>query len=472
VEAHAEGAARGLAVLALGFVCAGAVWLACGGGASRSSVVLISIDTLRRDHLTFYGYDRPTSPRLAELARRGVVFDQSITPHVLTAPAHASMLTGLYSPEHGVLDNRNPLAAGVATLPEILRSSGYETAAFVSGFAMARHTRLERGFDVYDATRSRAHYGVERFERPAEETVDAALRWLEGREDATRPFFLFVHLYDPHYPYEPPPAFARPFLARGTPDRTPQDLPHLKSESGVSAATAAGYVALYDGEIAYADHHAGRLLDALQGLPGADRMLVVFTSDHGETLFEREWAFDHGSRVYDEQALVPLVIRFPADGHAGARIGSPVQATDLLPTVLEVLGIEAPDGVSGRSLVALVREPGRDDERPTFVCGDPRSERVPEVGADLAPGLVTAVRVGGHKLIEYPLPQSRWLPQLFDLEADPGETQALPPESPGAEELRERLAAWRRRTFPPDGLPEPQLSPEVEEGLRELGYVP
>jgi arylsulfatase A-like enzyme len=436
---------------------------------SARNVVFVSLDTTRRDHLSAYGYERDTSPSLRRLAEAGVLFENAIATHTNTAPSHASMFTGLYPGNHGIDQNGRPLADGVTTLAEVLGGHGFATAAFVSGWTLNRHTQLQRGFDVFEddfAARRRA-----------ERTLALALPWLRERVEAAEPFFLFVHFFDPHYPYNPPGEYARRFLpedveAFGT-DLNGRD-PGLKTSWGLTSAEYEELVSRHDGEIAYADHHVGLLMDELDQLGVARDTLVILTADHGETLDERAWIFDHGGRAYDEQIRVPLIIRLPAERHAGKQIASQVSHVDLMPTILSALRLPVPEELTGKSLLELMkRETDADRSRPAFSHARPEPARIPEVSEPLTrAGLVSTVRLPGIKLIEYPKPDGGWYPQLFDLDQDPGETRNL------AEARTEQVAAlhqllerWRAATGG-DRVPPPlELEPEVAEGLRALGYL-
>jgi arylsulfatase A-like enzyme len=434
-------------------------------------LILLSLDTTRRDHLPFYGYEKDTAPRMAALAERGIVFDDALSVHTNTAPAHASMFTGLYPMQHGIERNGLRLRPDVPTLAEILAAHGYATGAFVSGWTLTRHTGLDRGFELYDQA-----LGEER-RRDADATLAAALPWLEARAGEERPFFLFFHLFDPHYAYAPPDEVARAFLPDGAGPFTTDPharTPGLASDFALDAPQVAEYVARYDGEIAWADRHLGLLLDRLEALGLAERSIVVFTSDHGETLHERAWVFDHGARVTEEQVRIPLVIRLPGDAHAGVRIASPVSQVDLLPTLLEALEIPQLSSGAGRSALPLLGgESPSDRERIAFAHARVVAERVPEIRAALAPaGLVAMVRTRDAKLVEYPLHAGGgFARELFLLEEDPGETRDVAAENPAlAARLHEQLEAFRRDTGARRRAPDP-LPAEVEDALRELGYV-
>jgi arylsulfatase A-like enzyme len=435
------------------------------------NVILISIDTLRRDHLPIYGYERDTSPNLAALADEGVVFDSAIAVHTNTTPSHASMLTGRYPARHGIVQNGMPLRPRIPTLPGLLRDEGLVTGAFVSSWTLTDRVGLDAGFDVYDCELS------EDRERIAQDTVDRALPWLRARASAGERFFLFLHLFDPHFPYAAPADCTDRFAPEGQSALSTElkrQLPRKKSDSGLNDQTAREYVSRYDGEIFYADRHVGRFLDELERLGLAEHTLIVFTSDHGESLWERDWVFDHGARAYDEQIRVPFVVRFPDGRESGERRAAQVSHVDIMPTVLDYLEIDGPDDLDGRSLLRLVeRETEADRRRPAFAHARVAPDRVPEIGAELRQiGLISVVRYPDLKLIEYPAAQEDFYKQLFALDADPGERNNLAHDDPRrAKTLHDQLEHFRRETRADRVGAPPELPPEIEEGLRALGYI-
>jgi arylsulfatase A-like enzyme len=435
------------------------------------NLLLLSIDTLRRDHLSFSGYQRPTAPNLARLAREGIVFEDAVAAHTQTAPSHASVMTGLHPGTHGILRNGMRLVDDARTLQGMLRVRGWRTAAFLSGWTLGRETGLDVGFEEYESPLGRET----RKRRPADETWPGVERWLLHRTPPEEPFFLFVHLYDPHFRYAPPEEYALRFLPPGTQlrpvDRDEIREPHLYRS--LDEETRRHYVARYDGAIAYADHYVGVLFRTLEEMGVWDRTLVVFLSDHGETLFERDRPADHGGRVYEEQVRIPLVLRLPHGKHGGQRIPFPVHHVDVLPTLLELLDLPAPEGFPGRSLGGWIAgEADPLDERPLYSQAESKPERVPHISARLVRDeLVWAIRLGRFKLIEYPTRGGRYL-ELFDLERDPGETRnraSIDPER--AARFAERLERWRADLSRGGTGRLPELDPETESGLRALGYV-
>ncbi|MEI7837023.1 MAG: sulfatase, partial [Planctomycetota bacterium] len=264
------------------------------------NVVLISIDTCRADRLSCYGYKRQTTPNIDALASNGVLFTSASTPVPFTLPAHSSMMTGTYPPTHGVrLNNGDHLADSNITLAEIMRDAGYQTAAFIGAFPLDRIFGLNQGFDTYDcqfrAKRQMALYS----ERNAEELTGPAMDWLG--KNGKKPFLLFLHYYDAHFPYEPPPPFN---------------------------TTYAGD--LYAGEIAYVDRCIGHVVDQLHAMGIYDNTLIIITGDHGESLGEHGEQ-THGFFMYQGTLRVPLVIRAPV-GSRNCQVNDNVSLVDIVPT--------------------------------------------------------------------------------------------------------------------------------------------
>jgi arylsulfatase A-like enzyme len=300
-----------------------AVAAGCARGPEPWNLLLVTLDTTRADHLGAYGYSHVDSPSLDALAAEGLRYERVTTAAPLTLPSHASILTGLYPPRHGVRANGVYVLADEArTLAEVLREAGYETAAFVGAFVLDKRFGLAQGFDRYDddlsgGTRpTRYTYA----QRDAARVTDATLAWLE---QSSEPFFLWVHYFDPHAPYAPPGFDPK---AVRVPFRTP-----------------------YDAEIGFADSQLARLLDSLASAGRDRRTLVAVTADHGEALLEHGEA-SHGLFAYEATLRVPLIVRFPDRRHAGTVVAAPVSLVDLMPSLLAWLGREVPADLDGRIL--------------------------------------------------------------------------------------------------------------------------
>ncbi len=322
-----------------------AIALALAAGCSRSAtgakdgpIVLIVVDTLRADHLSCYGYSRPTSPAMCALAEDGVRFERAYTTRSLTTPAIASMLTGLYPHRHGVTQLYYLLPPAAVTLPEHLRTAGWATGGFVSSFVMMRDfSGFDQGFDVYDDD-VRTPELDENYERAGVTTMGRAIAWLRANGPRA---FLFVHLMEPHGPYKPPSPYLDRFALPAT-DRIPgampayQRLPELRSVDE--------YVGRYDGEIAAGDAVLARLFAELRELDWYAAATIILVADHGESLGEEGRWFRHGGNVNDAEAHVPLIVKFPSAMHGaptpGSLVSVPVSVIDIFPTVLRSAGVD------------------------------------------------------------------------------------------------------------------------------------
>lgn len=317
------------------------------------NVVLISIDTLRRDHLGCYGYDRPTSPNLDALCREAAVFDQAISHAPSTLLSHASMLTSLLPHRHGAsFGARRPLPQDVVTLAEVLKERGFRTASFNDGAQLAHRWDLHQGFDLWKANQK----GDDTFDR----VVGQALRWLDRPSPTEAPFFLFLHTYEVHHPYTP----AAQDLERvgaasydGWLGNTVEVRELRRINQGAATADPADLAfieAAYDAEIRSMDRALGQLLDGLRERGLLESTLVVFTSDHGEEFGEHGQVGWHSHTLYDELLRVPLVVRFPEQRWAGRKIQRQVRLIDVAPTALEAVGAAAPREWQGVSLLGLL----------------------------------------------------------------------------------------------------------------------
>jgi arylsulfatase A-like enzyme len=392
-------------------------------GIPPDRVVLVTIDTLRADRVGCYGSERTRTPEMDTLAASGVRFDAAISPAPLTLPAHASLLTALDPPRHGVRHNSiHRLGPGPATLAERLREAGFATAAFVGALVLDSRFGLARGFDVYDdrmERRSAATVGYA--ERRGDRVVDAALRWLETAPDR---FLLWVHLYDPHTRYDPPPGFAVAFP--GDP---------------------------YAGEIAFADAQVGRLLEGIRSRWGAPGLLVALTSDHGESLFEHGEP-THSYTLYEATQRVPLLLA-GAGLPEGVVFDSPVRLVDVAPTLLAAAGAAPIPNADGRDLGPLVR-------------GDERDDRIAYMETlatrfDFGWSPLFGIRTRRYKYVRAPRAE------LYDLLEDPAETINRASDQP---ERIARLDAVLARRLERSRPSEPiELEPADRARLRSLGYV-
>ena len=406
---------------------------AFGGFASGpTSVLLISVDTLRADRLGSYGYQAASTPVLDALAARGLRFEQATTVTPLTLPAHASLFSGTFPTFHGVRDNGSFYVEDtITTLAEVLQARGYRTGGFVGAFVLDRRWGLAQGFDHYfdnfDLSQYEMTVGLDAAQRPGSEVVDHTLAWLD--EDRERPFLAWVHLYDPHSPYNPPEPYRSRF-----------------------PATAEG---AYDGEIASTDAQIGRILDQLRSSGRLDNTLVVVVADHGESLGEHGEQ-QHGFFIYDAAVQIPLIVAGP--GVPIRVVPDQVRIVDVMPTVLDAIGAEIPAAVQGVSLLPL----GRGEELELLALSETWYPRFHYGWSEL-----TAVRDGRYKFIAAPRRE------LYDTQADPGETHDLSISNPRLADALERgLRDMVARTTATSAPQTPRaVDPAVEERLRALGYV-
>ncbi|HSD26768.1 MAG TPA: sulfatase, partial [Vicinamibacteria bacterium] len=395
-------------------------------------VVIVTIDTLRADRLGCYGARDVATPRLDRLAASGALAVEASAHVPLTRPSHVSLFTGLLPTEHGIRDNVSPaVVPRVPLLAELFRKSGFATGAFVSSVVLESQSGLDRGFDVY-ADRFEGASGDAQFlntvQKKGEDTIAEAVAWLRGQ--AGRRVFLWLHLYEPHDPYEPPEPHASRYPGRP-----------------------------YDGEVAWADELFGRFEDALASLGLGDSTALVVTSDHGEGLGEHDEAL-HGFFAYQTTLRVPFLVRAPGIP-PGRRLERTVRLVDAFPTVLELAGLATPRdfALSGRSLAAALRGAREPDEPTTYA-----ETLVPLLQFGWSD--LRVVREGRWKYVQAPRPE------LYDLREDPGERRDLAREKgPQAAAMRAALARLLDRERQARSAGGPAPSDEVIEKLGALGYV-
>jgi arylsulfatase len=441
-------------------------------------VLLVTIDTLRADHVSAIGGDLPTTPFLDTLIGQGVLFDDVWTTVPRTTPALASLLTGAYPHTTHVRTLYDCLDAGVATVAEAFRARGYTTVAVVSNHVLVRERGLDRGFDVYDTADDA---------RDAEATNAAVFARLAALGDIDR-LFLWVHYIDPHVPYMPPPELARSFdpgytgryalafgsVKGGIGDAAyPKDLPKTDAvfRNRLPAEVNAHIRRLYAADVRSTDDAVAELVARLKAELGKD-WLVVVTADHGESLGEHDFFYDHGDYVYEPGLRVALAFVFPpGDSRAKPRvIDDRVSLVDVAPTLDELFSLGLPPRqLEGRSLVPFL-EGGAMAPRAVFAeCGHSfyRTLIRRRVGFTVA-GRFRAAALGRWKLIWTPgqVPERRY--ELYDLASDPGETRDLYRAGDReAERLRALLAAWLR----PVESRDERMTDEDRERLRSLGYL-
>jgi arylsulfatase A-like enzyme len=433
------------------------------------NVVLITVDTLRADHVSVHNRHAPT-PWIDVFAQEATVFERCAAPMPLTRPSHASLFTSLYPREHGVLNNAMVLPDEVVSLTEILRWENYRAAGFVGVRLLGPDSGVDQGFYPFDQPR------VGR-ERRAEFVVQRALAWLdELRRDEK--FFLWVHLFDPHLPYAPPD----PFRGNVSADRPELTWSHLvdiaaENDGNVPASVLEEGKKLYLGEVAYVDHWIGKLLSGVDKRRSPDETMIVLTADHGECFENGIW-FEHADCLWEPGIRVPLIIRYPAGREAGERIPAQTSIVDIAPTVLRAAGIAIPEGFSGRPLQdhasfgdrrVLVQypffQPSAADRRPA------RLESVRTVAGEPTTPLLLGVEKVGVVGREWKYLQTWGERELYAMTPAPDERHnRIATDSEVAEEMKEaldRLLAEHRLNL----IDSPEINRELLEMLEALGYI-
>ena len=428
-----------------------------GASPVRPNVVVYVIDTLRADHVGAYGCSRPTSPRIDEVARSSVRFTRAVAQSSWTLPSIASILTGRTPAGHGATGPENAIGDDVPTLAEMLRDGGYVTAAFVTNYLGSGVFGLDRGFTTYRFYRERGERRASVY-LGSDVLARRVLRWLA--HGPHEPFFLYVHATDPHFPYRPPPRYARPFLSAAAARRLPalieevRPLHNGRDEWGarpvdLAAADLDVLRDAYDGDVRMADAHFGRIVDALAARGLLDRTLVVLTSDHGEEFLEHG-GVAHGQTLYAESLHVPLVVRLPGARDGGRTSEALAQHVDIVPTVLDVAGIAAPPGLAG---VSLVRTPA------------PATEAY--AALSLGPFALDALIGDRWKVIRDRSRRADRRFEVYEMDRDPGDRTDVAAAAPvligyARSRLQEIAAAPRSG---------PRVPEERLERLRALGYV-
>ncbi len=400
------------------------------------NIILFTIDTLRADHLECYGYDKVKTPQINRLANEGILFEHNIVQAPLTLPSHSSILTGTYPLYHGVRDNGGfYLDENHLTLAESLKNKGYVTGAFVAAFVLDSRWGLDQGFDYYydnfDLTKYKT-VSLDSVQRRGDEVLAETYKWLENQSQ--QKFFAWIHLYDPHTPYDPPEPYKTEYRGKR--------------------------FGLYDGEIAYVDQLMGEFRSFMEEKNLMDKTLIIFTADHGESLGEHKESA-HGFFIYDSDIRVPLIIRFPEEKFAGRVISNQVKSIDIMPTVLHLLDDEIPESVQGKSLLSLISEDEVQDDNVAY--SETYWPRYHYGWSELK-----SLRKGRYKFIDAPQPE------LYDILEDPGEVNNLVNKkaSLGHEMKRELLALIEENAAEGiEGVGPRKIDNDSLVKLQALGYI-
>ena len=470
-----------------------------GGSATPQGVILIMIDTLRRDHLAVYGYERETAPNLSRIAADGALFLDNISQAAWTKVATPSIMTSLYPQSHRVLRVPDRLSAAAVTVAEIYREAGYATVGFCSNAFTGRFTNLHQGFEeMHEAGSLRGTNGT----KTARPVVDRAIGWLEKRPNT--PYFLFLHLYDPHSRFEPRAPYNRMWseasrkeaheeqrkaaldaAKKKGEDRPFNELPFPEDFEGAGLDAEAWIEyekGWYDGSIRGMDAEIGRLTERLRTLGLERNTLIGIVADHGEELHEHR-KIGHGHMAYGEIANVPLMLYWPGTIPAGVWVEETTRSIDLMPTLLDSSGLPIPENAQGQSLLPLVtafREANGEGakEAAAALGWESRPAVIEEHGRDVEDDKDDesyAVVFEGWKLIHNVRTKDKPEFELFDHRADPLDATNVAEQHPGRiKELRAKLAAWREMVteakLPDDESTEGMSSEEINR-LRSLGYI-
>jgi len=424
------------------------------GRAARPNVVLVSVDTLRARSLGSYGYARDTSPFLDEIAAAGSVFEQAWTASVTTSPAHMSLFTGLYPARHGIRRGLDVKRPGVPTLASQLRAAGYFTAAFTENGYLVRRRGFGEGFHQYTENQGE----TQKAPGEARLTFGQARAWVEAHREL--PFFLFVHTYEVHSPYDPEEPHASLFEGDDAPG---------PADAAIRAARDR-----YDREIRAVDDELRAFFETLERAGAARDTLVVLTSDHGEE-FAEHGGYQHGGAVFEESLRVPLVFWGPGRIPAARRIAEPVSLTDVAPTLLALLDLPVPATLDGHSLAETLRGGGAPAPRPLFAEAQARERWTGPLTREAWNPPLFAVRVGAEKFVLHRPEHGEAEPmRRFDLAADPQEASPQPVAAERAAQIEALLDRHLGAAAPGSAAaqePGADVTPDLRERLRALGYA-
>ncbi len=437
------------------------------------NVLFITVDTLRADHLGAYGYVRDTSPNIDKLAKEGILFSQAVTQWPKTTPSFVSMLTSTYGHYNGVIRSTGQKVSDYfVLLPEILKNANYNTVGIVTNGNLAAAYGFNQGFDTYIET-----WRKSQSDKDAKPVTENALSWLKDNSYKGK-FFMWLHYSDPHSRYEPPGPYNGMYVgdkyysgsqrARFNPGLN-DDIGGIPRRSRLGNHDEIGYyIAQYDAEIRYVDENIGRILDAVKAMGLRNNTLIILTADHGESLGEHNYYFEHGRLPYDDCVRVPLIIKIPGLKSKIKTIGRPVELVDVMPTILDSLKIPLNKEAQGKSLVPLM-------------LGDTHS--IPEyvfTEAGYMQNYQRVIRTKIWKLIYIPDKKDQKIMQgmpfeLYNIESDPKELDNLiNVKTEIANGLKEELFRWMRSAKGINGLPSREkisIDKQTEKDLRSLGYV-
>jgi arylsulfatase A-like enzyme len=439
-----------IAIIGLLFVLNG--YLYGQGLSSGPNFILISVDTLRADHLGCYGYFRNTSPNIDKFAKEGILFRNCVGISSWTLPSHLSMLTGLYPISHGANTRRDKLIDKVLTLPEALKDKGYVTAGFVSGYFVSSEFGYKQQFDIYDE-----RYLASFKDITSDKINEAAISWL--KQNFSKKFFLFIHYYDVHFDYIPPPPYNVMFDANYQGDLTGKK--YYKKASITDKRDLEHMIALYDGEIRWTDSHIGKLLEEIERLGVDNRTVIILTSDHGDEFLEHGRK-GHGNNLYETTIHTPFILKIPG-GEKGVIRDDPISPVDIMPTLLALAGVHIKVELDGRDLTNL-----EDKKRAIFSELNFKSHIYRDIN------IQKSIRLGRYKMIFDFL---RGEQKFFDLKEDPQEKENLMNSESSShietkKELAEKFFKWLKvREEKQERAVKVELDDVTKKQLKSLGYL-
>ncbi|MGA1843667.1 MAG: sulfatase [bacterium] len=425
------------------------------------NIVIILVDALRVDHLGCYGYNRDTSPNLDRFARDAIRFEGTVSTCSWTSPSIASLFTSLYVSSHGLMTHSQQrtdiLAPDFETLAEVLKKRGYTTAAFVANRWIRKEFNYHQGFDLFKQV------GTDMARPGAAAVRESVMEWFEPNPPP--PFFLYIHFMDVHGPYIPPYPFNTMFTSKPGRKLTADEYGRLRYLRFEGQWDLNFYINQYDGEIRYCDYHIGKILDHLQESGLYDDSIIIITADHGEAFFEHG-ACDHGFTLYNEETMVPLLMRFPSSMACTADMSIPPQLVDIGATILSLINARFPYEVDGLCLVASPRR-GNDQRTRQRIFSEEHMKGIPKVAM-----------IEGHMKYIYHLPEER-IVEAYDLQGDEGEcTNLVMADRPDGVLNRkgDEIRAWlSRKSGVRKGIARTQNQAEIDprtlEQLKSLGYI-
>ncbi len=442
-------------------------------GKNNRNIILISVDTLRADHLGCYGYNRKTSPNIDSLVSDSVLFLNTYAPSPWTLPSHISMLTSLYDVHHQVYYEYEKMDSSIITLADILRNNNFFCSAFTGGGFVSSNYGFSKGFDSYREITQGIY-----FNNSPEHIYKSASKWLDYNKDKN--FFLFIHTYQPHNPYDCPHPYNRMFIDHNAKWQNLDLLRYIGGKKGIfkklSEEERKNIISLYDAEIRYTDEYLIKpLIEKLKNMSFYDHTMIIFTSDHGEEFYDHK-SWEHANSLYNEQLKVPLIIKFPYSRFAGKKIKNIVRLVDIMPTVLEELRLESPKlKLDGQSLIPLIK--GKKQKERVFLAEKADNILDSHIPQKLSMNLEKYKLIINKKykaedlsFFLFPPPNSKHV-ELYDLDKDPLEKNNIADENPKiVNQIINQINAIYRNAKKRK-KEKTEIDDTLREQLKALGYI-